>query len=390
MNQTAYARGRPLRPLAPVLAALALAACEPPDSTGPSAPGGSDRPPPRVVIERVQPRTVDVRETYAGRARGSREVEVRARVEGILLKRRYIEGQLVENGASLFLIDPKPFKVALRRAEAELQTAEANLRQAQREWRRVSDLYEQDAISTRERDQARSALELGQAEVAMAQAMVEQAQIELDYTDVEAPLRGVTSLEAVPEGSLVSPGDLLTTVTQLDPIHVRFALPERDALAQREARRAMTNGEDADTKRSAVLILPNGERYGREGRVDFTDASIDPDTGTVRARAVFPNPDNELTPGLFVRVELRTATLEDVAVIPERAVTSGPDGPTVFVVGTDDQVSATPVELGPVVDAGQVIQSGLEDGDRLVVAGVSGLQDGMEVEVEKEDGGRSD
>lgn len=374
--------------LIPALFVLALTAC---DSRSPDD-ASREQPAPRVEVSEISLRSVDVREEYAGRARGAREVEVRARVDGILEQRGYTEGAMVEQGEQLFRIDPEPFEAAVDSAEAQLQNARANLRQAQRDWDRIKSLYADDAVSTRERDAAQSALELARADVALARAGLRSAEIELGYTAVEAPLDGVTSLEAVPEGSLVGPGDLLTTVTQLDPIHVRFALPERDVLARREARRAMSAGADADidSEREAVLILPGGERYERKGKLDFTNASIDPDTGTVRARAVFPNPDNRLTPGLFVRVELRTATLEGVAVIPETAVGSGQDGPVVYTVDDAGQAVRTPVELGPVVDAGQVIEAGLDDGDRVVVSGHSGLRDGAEVQVHADGGGESD
>lgn len=373
----------------PALLLLTLTAC---GSDSPDQGGNQQQEAPTVKVTEVNRKAVDIREEYAGRARGAREVEVRARIDGILETRGYTEGVMVEQGETLFRIDPEPFEAAVDSAEAQMQNARANLRQAQRDWDRVRALYADDAVSTRERDAAESALELARADVALARAGLRSAEIELGYTTVEAPLDGVTSLEAVPEGSLVGPGDLLTTVTQLDPIHVRFALPERDALARREARRAMSAGsdDDIDSERRAVLILPDGDRYEHEGKLDFTNASIDPDTGTVRARATFPNPDQRLTPGLFVRVELRTATLKDVAVIPETAVASDPNGPAVYTVDGDDQVVLKSVELGPVIDAGQVVESGLEDGDRVVVSGLSGLSDGADVQVRDADSGEND
>ncbi|WP_440997759.1 efflux RND transporter periplasmic adaptor subunit [Arhodomonas sp. SL1] len=360
-----------------ILSAI-LVACEDPQAEG---GGGREQPPAKVRVTEVSMGPVAVHEQYAGRAAGSRKVQIRARVDGTLEKRGYVEGALVDAGEALFRIDPAPFEAALARAEAQLQRARAALRQAQRDWERMARLYERDAVSTRERDDARSALELARADVAVAEAGVLSAEIELGYTTVEAPLGGVTSLEVLPEGSLVRPGDLLTTITELDPIHVRFALPERDALAQQEARRAMGADEGADGRRQATLIFPDGETHPRTGEVDFTDASIDPATGTVRARAVFPNPEHTITPGLFVRVELRTATLEGVAVVPETAVASGPEGPVVYVVDDQSVASAVPVELGPVVENGQVIRSGLDKGDRVAVSGLVGLRDGAKVEI---------
>ncbi|MEX0606948.1 MAG: efflux RND transporter periplasmic adaptor subunit, partial [Halofilum sp. (in: g-proteobacteria)] len=354
-----------------------LSACSQ-DDDGSQADAAGQAPPPTVQTATVSLEDVDVREEYAGRIHGAREVQVRARVEGIVSRRTYNEGAYVEAGEQLFQIDPEPFGVALARSQAERQRAQASVRQAQRDWDRVSSLYEDDAISTRERDQAQSALELARAELAVADTAVQSAEIELSYTRVDAPVAGVTSLEVLPEGGLANRGDLLTTVTQLDPMHVRFSLPESDALAQGQARRAMA-GEAVNGSREVALLLPNGERYDESGEVDFTEAGIDPATGTVRTRAVFPNPDRLLRPGMFVRVEIRTATLEGVAVVPEAAVASSGDGPTLFVIGDDNVASAVPVELGPVVPDGQVVASGLDEGDRVVVSGLAGLSDGMEV-----------
>lgn len=382
MNFGASSRTLIRRVLPVLLLPLALAACGQDQAGQTQSP-----PPPPVETTSVSLADVDVHEEYAGRIRGSRAVQVRARIGGILKQRMYTEGAYVEAGAKLFRIDPEPYGVALARAEAERQHAQANLQQARRDWERVSRLYEDDAISTRQRDQALSALELARADLAVAESAVDAAQIELGYTTVEAPVAGVTSLEVLPEGSLATRGDLLTTVTQLDPVHVRFSLPERDALAQRHARQAMT-GADTNGSREAFLLLPSGERYERSGQIDFTEAGIDPATGTVRARAVFPNPDRLLTPGMFVRVRLRTATLESVAVIPERALTTAADGPAVFVIGEDGKAASRTVELGPIVPNGQVIKSGLNDGDRVVVTGVGQLSDGTKVSTGDGEGGR--
>lgn len=338
----------------------------------------AEQPPPAVSVQTVRQREVSVRDEYAGRAKGAREVQVRARVDGILLERLYVEGEFVDQGELLWRIDPKPFKVALRRAEAELANAQANLRQAEREWERVAGLFEENAVSERERDQALSALELARANVAMAHAQVAQAEIDLGYTEVNAPLQGATSLEARPEGSLVKPGDLLTIITQLDPIHVLFSVPEDDAALQREATRAMTSDRENGT-RIAHVILPNGERYARAGVVNFTESTIDPETGTVQARAVFPNSVGGLIPGQFVRVSVRTRTLAEAIVVPERAVASGSEGPVVYVVDDGNVARARPVKLGARVKDGQVIKDGLKGGERIIVRGIVKVSDGAEV-----------
>jgi membrane fusion protein (multidrug efflux system) len=367
-----------IRPLGRVgaafLIAMVLAACG--DDGG--AERGAGRPPTRVTSVTVEPRQVSVLEEYGGRAEGVREVQVRARIEGPLQDRLYTEGEYVKEGAPLFRIDPEPFKVAVDRAQARLQSAQATLRQAQREWQRVKRLYDDDAVSTRERDQALSQLELARADVALARAEVADAKIDLGYTEVQAPVSGVTDLEALPEGSLVQPGDLLTTVTQLDPIHVRFALPEDDAYARRHAEQALA-GQDLNGEYMAKLILPGGRVYARDGKVDFTDSSVDPDTGTVRARAVFPNPDRAIRPGQFVRVQLRTATLDDAVVVPERAIATGQRGEAVFVIDDEGVAQRRAVTLGPNVKTGRVIERGLPAGERVIVDGLVGVRDGAPV-----------
>ena len=338
-----------------------------------------------VTVKSVESRNVEVRQDYAGRARGAREVEVRARIQGILEERLYEEGQIVSEGDSLFRIDPKPAEAALQGAKAQSQVAEADLRQAEREWNRISSLYERNVISERDRDSARSSLELAQANLAVAEAGVTEAELNLGYTDVRAPVDGVTSLEDLPEGSLVNQGTLLTTIVQQNPVHVRFALPENDAAIQRTARDAMTDAASAEDV-DATLIMADGQEYDRTGKVDFTASTLDSRTGTVSARAVFPNPDNRIIPGQFVRVRVQLQNLKNVVTVPEKAVTEGSEGPQVFVVDTDSQARARPVRLGPVVEHRQVILEGLEAGETLITSGLVNLTDGAEVETSDDEG----
>lgn len=369
-----------LRRLAAPFLLILLAACGDEPSEQGQAGGQGGGPPPQVAVMTTERQDIEVHTDYAGRVRGAREVEVRARVEGILQKRLYEEGEVVEEGKSLFAIDPEPFALSLQAARAERNRVEAELQQAEREWRRVSRLYEQNAISERERDSALSTLELARASLALANAEVDQARLELDYTDVAAPAPGVTSLEVLPEGSLVERGSLLTTITQLDPVHVRFALPESDAALQRQAREAMGRSGNGETRRDATLILPEGEEYERTGEIDFTASTINPQTGTVLARAIFPNPEHTIVPGQFVRVRLLLRTLEDAVSVPEVAVGEGPESAQVFVVDEENVVHARQVTLGPVVEGKQVITEGLEAGEQVIVNGQVAVQDGMTVQ----------
>lgn len=359
---------------------LGLAAC----GGGGQGQQGSETPPPPVSVTKVQTEDVTIREDYAGRVRGAREVSVRARVEGVLEERLYDEGGVVEQGEPLFRIDPQPFKVAFQAARAQLESAQADLNQARREWNRVSSLYEKNAVSERERDNAQSAFELAQAQVAVAEAEVERAELELGYTDVEAPVTGVTSLETQSEGNLVERGTELTHITQLDPVHVRFALPENDAAARRRAREAMQSGDNGEHRSSASLILPDGTVYEQEGTIDFTASTIDPETGTVTARAVFPNEQQRIVPGQFVRIRVKLETLEDVVTVPAKAVSDGQNGGLqVFVVDGENKAHPRSVETGQVVDGRRIITDGLEAGERVMVAGMAGIrQPGMKVKVD--------
>jgi membrane fusion protein (multidrug efflux system) len=311
-------------------------------------------------------------------------VEVRARISGILEQRLYEEGQMVREGDALFRIDRKPAAAALQRARAQRQVAEADVQQAEREWNRISSLFERNAVSERERDSAQSALELARANLAVANAGVAQAELDLGYTDVTAPISGVTSLEDFPEGSLIDTGTLLTTIVQLDPVHVRFALPENDANIRRAAREGMVR-TDQEQNVSARLVLADGSEYDLDGRIDFTASTLDPRTGTVSARAVFPNPEQVIVPGQFVRVRVELQSFDDVITVPERAVTQGQNGPVVYVVDEDSKARVREVELGPVSDGRQILLSGLDEGDRYIVSGLVNLRDGAAVNVTNPD-----
>jgi membrane fusion protein, multidrug efflux system len=368
----------PLR-LAPVLLlglAVGLAGCgREPGDAGPMSGGGM--PPAPVTYMTVGSETVQVDADYAARLYGLREAEVRARVGGILEQRLYEEGRVVEEGAELFRIDPAPFRIALQRAEAERANARAAMNHAERDWRRVSGLFEQGAVSERERDRSLSELELAQARVALTAAGLAQARLDLEYATVRAPVAGVTGLETVTEGNLVSRGDLLTTVTQLDPIQVRFSMPSREAAA----RRALA-ADGSEELLEARLLLPDGELYDPPGRIDFTASTVDSRTGNVLVRAVFANADHRLSPGALARVRIAVERLESVYLVDAEAVAQGPSGPVLYVVDDENTAHARSVELGPQVNGRQVVLQGLSEGDRVVVKGQVALHDGAKVSAE--------
>jgi len=352
-----------------------LVGCGQGRENGMAGPGGEMPPAPVTTIE-VRSETVRLHADYAGRLHGSREAEVRARVGGILEERLYEEGEVVEQGAALFRIDPAPYRIALQRAQADKANAEATLRHAEREWQRVSGLFDKGAVSERERDRARSDLELGRAQLARAEAGLAQARLDLDYTTVTAPIAGATGLETVTEGNLLAHGALLTTVTQLDPIQVRFALPESAAAA----RRALASNGQAGLL-EADLLLADGTTYPAGGVIDFTASTVDPATGNVVLRAQFPNPDYRLVPGALARVRIIIDQLDNVFRVDPEAVSQGAAGPVVYVV-EDSVANARPVRLGPETQGEQLVLEGLKDGDRVVVNGQVALRDGARVNAE--------
>jgi membrane fusion protein (multidrug efflux system) len=243
-----------------------------------------------------------------------------------------------------------------------------------------------DAVSEAERDDSLSQLETSRASVQQAQANLDAAQIDLGYTKVKAPLTGVTSLRDVDEGALVSNGTQLTTITQLDPVQVLFALPEDDAIARNKALAAMGAQRTSDRTREATIILPGGDEFPAKGVVDFTQSTINPETGTVQLRAVVENANNALMPGRYVRARIRLDTRHNAVVVPNVAISDGEQQTQVYVVGEDGKAKAMEVELGPDVEGGRLVESGLSGGEQVIVSGLGQLQPGAAVKVKPEQG----
>ncbi|MDO8862021.1 efflux RND transporter periplasmic adaptor subunit [Haliea sp. E1-2-M8] len=318
---------------------------------------------------------------YAARVRSPGAVELRAQVGGVLKQRLYQEGQRIQKGEALFQIDPEPYVLALRQTEAELAEARAEHANSERESRRQQDLFARQVSSEHDKDRATTALQAALARLQKAEAAESDAKRLLRYAQVEAPVAGIVGLEALAAGNLVEAGTLLTTITPLDPIHVHFTLPARDAATRRVAL-ADGAGGPAETG----LLLDRGQAFPYSGQLNFTDARIDPRTDSIHMRAVFPNPQGELLPGQFVRLQLPLRVFRDVVLIDPKAVTEGPAGPQVYTVdnGTasgDQTTRARPVNLGPIVEGLQVVLTGLSAGDQLVVNGQVSLRPGSAVSV---------
>ncbi|PPE71009.1 efflux RND transporter periplasmic adaptor subunit [Caldimonas thermodepolymerans] len=353
------------------LAALALVACSPGSSQpqGPGGPGAGGAPQAMPVgVRTVQLQTVPVTLEAVGRAEGSKEVQVQARVSGLLERQVYQEGERVKAGAPMYYIERAPFEIALAQAKATLAQQAAQLEQARREEQRLKPLAEQQAISQREYDDATSALRLAEAAVAQAQAQVRQAELNLSYTVVHAPISGISGRSLQSEGSLVTPGvnGLLTTITQTDPIWVRFSFNENELSRLQSAREAKVSLLDSEGR-----LLMEG------GRLNFAGSTVDPQTGTVQLRASFPNPQLKILPGQFVRAQVVAGETEAFTV-PQSAVVQSEQGRMVWTI-VDGKATPTPVELGGWSGSDWIVRQGLKPGDQVIIDNLMKLRPGAPV-----------
>ena len=365
------------------MVAAMLAACSP--SGGQEGAGhapGAGMPPPEVTVAIVTPQALPVTFEYVGQTAGSREVEVRARVTGILLSRNFKEGGPVKKGQSLFGIDPAPFQAVVARVEADVAAAEARREQAARNAARLKPLYAEKAVSQKEHDDAVSAEAIAAADVKAARARLQEARLNLEYTRVESPISGIAGKSLQSEGTLVSgPQVLLTSVTQVDPMWVNFGIPDNE---QARLRKEVDAGRLALPKNGSVEVavqLADGTLYSRTGRLNFSDVRISPATGTQEARAELPNPEGVLRAGQFVRVMLKGATRPNAVKVPQRAVLEGPQGKFVYVVNDKSQAEARPVEAGEWAGDAWIITAGLKQGERVILDGVMKLGPGAPVKV---------
>jgi membrane fusion protein (multidrug efflux system) len=345
------------------VAGLALAACgKPPQQQAPPAP--------EVTVQTVGHEPVPLELTYTARTVGSREVEVRARVGGIVLKRRYQEGSRVVQGQPMFLIDPEPVRARLASARAEVAVAKARLEEARRNRDRVLPLFEKNAVSQSRRDEAVSGFEVAQANVLAAESQLRMAQLDLEYTDVRAPISGLTSREVLSEGSLVSTDQqqsLLTKIVQVDPLYIEFSVPEAEAALLRNG---LASANANARPPSVKLILEDGSEYPQPAQLTFVDNAVEVTSGTVRARAVLPNKDVQLIPGQFIRAKVEGVQLSNVVSIPRKALMAGPQGAFVWLVGADSKAQMRPVQVGRSFGNNVIVTDGLQAGDRYIVEGV--------------------
>lgn len=338
---------------------------------------GKKMPPPIVPIESVKTASVTIDQTFSGVTQAERQVDVRAQVSGILKTRAYVEGQKVDKDTPLFVIDDKPYVAALNEAIANQSSAEAALNSAQRNWNRIKTLFSKGVASVKERDDAQSALEMAQAAVKVAQAKRVAAKINVDYTRINAPIAGIAGRRTVAVGNLVNVGDKLTQIEAIDPIQVILTTSADNPYADRPA---LKPGPDHPIPATLLYGAEGTKRV--DGELNYRAVSIDPNTNSITLRGIFPNPDQTLQPNEFVRVNVAVDKLDAALVIPQTALTSGirPGSHAVYTVDSQNKITLTPVELGPMSDQGQVIKSGLSAGQRIVTDGLVKLRPDIVVE----------
>jgi len=353
-----------------LFSSIVLAACGQQGQQGGHGAGGG-MPPALVAVQEVQPKTIPVEFEYPAQTAGSREVEVRARVPGILLKRNFTEGSRVSAGQSLFTIEKTTYEAAVARAEADVAAAEARYNAAARNAARTKPLFEAKAASQKDYDDAVSANEVASADLKSARARLTDAKLNLGYTNVESPVAGFSSRALKSEGSLISgPDMLLTTVSQVDPMYVNFGLSEAEQTRLRNEAAAGKLSLPKDDRFDVTVKFEDGRTYSKTGKLGFTDVRVNPQTGTSDARAELPNPAGEVRPGQFVRVVLKGATRPNAIAVPQRAVMEMGGSKIVYLM-QDGKAMPRPVVVGDWSGTDWIITSGLQAGDKVIVDGLA-------------------
>lgn len=363
-------------------ALMALAGCKEEDKTQQASQV------PAVDVVQVAPQDIPLAFEFAARAQGSKETEVRARVGGILLKRNYVEGSRVEEGQLLFEIDPAQYAIELDKAKANLIDAEATLSQAESQWNRIEKLHKEGYASGKDYDSTKAAYDSAKAAAMLAKANLDAAQLNLDYTKVTAPISGITSMETQSEGSLISStGDasLLTHITQLDPIYVIFSASENEILSLTNmVDRGLIKYPDTKAKEiKAKVKFGDDTVYSEEGEINFINPAVDEKTGTIKLRAVFPNPEGRIRPGQFLRLLMEGLVRINALVVPQEAVMQSPNGTFVYRVNANNVIESVSVQAGLMTkDGGWIIDEGLKPGDKIITGGIMKLRPGMTVNPE--------
>lgn len=364
-----------------VLGAFLVTGCSSQDKK--AAGGMPAMPPLSVFTYKVIASDVPVSLEYPAKVKSMQQVSIVARVSGVLEKKHFTEGSFVKAGDMLYQIDSDRYEALMQEAVADVGVKEATLKQATRDWDRTKALFEQDAVSQKERDAALSAYESAGASLKASGAALKKATIDFNYTKVKATISGMTSLNAQDVGSYVGSSSdtmTLTTITQTDPIYVEFSLPDIELLKKRYVMGTGNWNSLAQAKLPIQLSTPDGSKYAKTGTLDFIDSYVDAETSTIKARATFANPNNILIPGLFVRVNVEGLVYKDAISIPQKALLQEAIGSFVYVV-KEGKATKVPVKAGTVHNDTYIIESGLSVGDVVITDNLTKLRPGSAVNV---------
>jgi len=331
-------------------------------------------PPPDVRVATVQAKDVALRSEWVGTMDGSVNAQIRARVQGYLESQSYAEGTLVKPGTLLFTIDARPYRAAFDAAKGDLGRAEAQLTKTQQDVTRYTPLAKEGAISQQELDNAVQANRAAKAAVDSARAVVEKAQLDLDWTQLKSPIGGVAGISVAQVGDLIGENTVLTTVSKVDPIKVSFPISEQEYLRYADL---MPVDGSAKGEGTLELVLADGSKYPERGKASVANRQVDVKTGTLLVVSLFPNPRSLLRPGQFAKVHAAVEAKRDAVVVPQRAVQEVQGTYQVAVVGADNKVSIRGVKTGARVDNDWVIDEGLAAGERIVVDGLQRVRDGL-------------
>jgi len=363
-----------------VLMAHALASCSDSKPVAASAP-----PPPPVTVARPLQKTITEWDEYTGRFAAVEHVEIRARVSGFIDAVHFNEGQLVKQGDILFVIDQRPYKLAVEQAQADLERAKAKLQIASLDVQRAAPLVRNQTVTEREFDSRRATERDAAGQVSAAEAALKQAELNLEWTEVRAPISGRISDRRVDPGNLITGGPsgatLLTVIVSIDPIHFVFDGSEADFLRYIRLSKAGSRPSSRDVQNPVAVRLADETEFKHQGHMNFVDNVLNTRTGTIRGRAVFDNKDGLLTPGFFGRLRLFGGE-SNALLIPDTAIASDQSRKIVFTVADDGTVGTKLIELGPIVDGLRVIRSGLAATDRIVIDGLQRARPGQKVKPE--------
>ena len=377
-----HSRRGALLGFAALLGLLLLPACDDQPRKAAANPAAAAQSPVEVAVLTIHHKAVPVTTELPGRTVAFREAAVRPQVSGVLRERLFAEGQMVQAGQPLYQIDPAPYQAALASAEAALARAEAKARSAELTVNRYRPLVRANAVSQQMLDNAEAELGQARADVAAARAEVEAARINLGYTRVTSPIDGRTGRSSVTPGALVTANQAtaLVTITQLDPIYVDVTQPISSLLQQR---RDIANGvlrRDAADQAVARLILEDGSEYQHPGRIQFTEVIVDSGTGSVTLRAVFPNPDGLLMPGMFIRARIEEGITDRALLVPQQAVMRTPRGePMAYVVNAEGIVEQRLLRTGRAIGTDWLVTDGIREGERVILEGVLRVKPGAKV-----------